>query len=248
MMLIPSYTVSVRGKEENEPILPFLDEYYSRYSNNIESVFGFVEKSPLYGGRPFSTPELSANDINLLYQNNIGLRLPLTNLYITESIWQHNKQLEFLKKYHKECNTIITENNEFAKFVKLNFPKYQVERSVINELHSLNEIEKNLEIYDTIVLHAKWNTSPNLSKIPDKNKIRLFLNAGCGYNCPAKICYASFSRVNLGQTTETKCSFTKLERTKLGMVTFDEASLRDAGFSKFKVVRLISNDVVPPIF
>lgn len=240
------YTISARGKPLEEPLGAFLNENFPQYQKKIDSVFGFVEYTPLYGGRPFYGEELSEADVQYLYGNRIGLRLPLTNGYLTPSVWE--SQVEFLEKYHKKGNSVITVNDEFARFIKKEFPNYQLELSVIRELKTLQEVDSAMALYDTVVLHGKWNVSDDLHAIPEKSRIRLFLTTGCGYNCPAKICYASFSKYNLSLSGEVKCSVSKLERQKLGMVSFDAAPFIEQGFSKFKVVRLISNNVVPPIF
>jgi hypothetical protein len=240
------YTVSARGKTLEESIETFLAESFSSLEGKIDSVFGFADYTPLYGGRPFYGEELSDADVRFLYGKRIGIRLPLTNGYLTPKIWE--SQIDFLEKFHKKGNSVITVNDEFARFVKEEFPLYQVELSVIREIKSLDEISAALELYDTVVLHGKWNVSEELAKIPEKGRIRLFLTTGCGYNCPAKICYASFSKYNLSLSGEVKCSVSKLERQQLGMISFEVRPFIEKGFSKFKVVRLISNNVVPPIF
>ena len=58
-----------------------------RYSDSCYSVFGFVERSTLYGGRQFFDPVLNDDDVkNLMYLN---------------------KDLEFFKKTKNELHYLL---------------------------------------------------------------------------------------------------------------------------------------------
>ena len=77
------FTISARRKPNDRAILPFLAKSFPAIPIiQIDSVFGFVERSTLYGGRVFDKPELTEHDVNQLYYVGIGVRLPLTNHYV----------------------------------------------------------------------------------------------------------------------------------------------------------------------
>ena len=231
------YTISVRGKTEDIPILPFLAKNYPDIPyQDMDSVFGFLEKSTLYGGRPFTEPQISDADVSKLYSVGIGVRLPLTNHYVEPEEYQEN--LPLLEKYHRKGNAVITTNDNLARWIRADFPEYRIEASVIKNINSYPEIEAAYELYDTVVLPMKLNEDHDfLVKIEDKNRITLFANAGCALTCPSKICYPSISKMNKYKGGEFMCSQTLKYRELHGMVDFDLEKLAALGFSRFKLLR-----------
>ena len=96
-----TYTISARGKNRFQPIVPYLDKYFNYVSRNqIDSVFGFAEKCTLYGGRPATMRQLSDRDIHALEEAGIGFRIPLTNHFFSKK--EYEKSQPFLEKYHKK--------------------------------------------------------------------------------------------------------------------------------------------------
>ncbi|MDH5325308.1 MAG: hypothetical protein OEZ68_20155 [Gammaproteobacteria bacterium] len=237
-----SFTLSMRGKLSEQALLPYISDYYRSIPHaNIDSVFGFVEKSTLYGGRQFVCAEISPKDVQVLYQLGIGLRLPLTNKYVERNDYEDNRA--FLEKYHRTGNSVIVVSDDLAKWIRAEYPDYHIEASVIKNIKHNKKIERALEIYDTVVLPAKLSNDYSfLEKVTHKESIRLFANAGCAYNCPSKICYNYMAKSNLDETHKLysnafACSKTLLPRKELGMVEFDVARLSYMGFSKFKLLR-----------
>lgn len=231
------YTISVRGKHQDDSVLKFLKTYYEDYSfQDIDSVFAFLEKSTLYGGRNFISPELLESDVAELYSVDIGVRIPFTNHYIEEEEYQNN--LPFLEKYHREGNAIIITNDKLAKWIKRDFPIYRLEASVIKNINSYQKIDEALELYETVVLPMKFCEDYEfLEKIENKQRITLFGNAGCALTCPSKICYPSFSKMNKYKGAEYQCSQTLKDRQLMGMVDFDLDKLEELGFHRFKMLR-----------
>jgi len=231
------YTISVRGKSEEIPILPFLAKNYPDIPHQeIDSVFGFLEKSTLYGGRPFTEPQISGADVNKLYSVGIGVRIPLTNHYAEPEEYREN--LPLLEKYHREGNAVIVTNDNLARWIRTDFPKYKIEASVIKNINSCDSIEKAFELYDTVVLPMKLNEDPDfLARIENKARITLFANAGCALTCPSKICYPSISKMNKFKGGEFMCSQTLKYREMHGMIDFDLDKLAALGFSRFKLLR-----------
>ncbi len=174
--------------------------------------------------------------MQILYQNNIGLRLPLSNKYVTREDYEENQSL--LEKYHRKGNAVIVVNDDLAKWIRDDYPEYHIEASVIKNIKSHAKIKKALSIYDTVVLPAKLsNDFDFLDKIDDKDSIRLFANAGCAYNCPSKICYNYIAKMNKFNSKTYVCSKRLVPRKELGMVDFDVERLVDMGFSRFKMLR-----------
>jgi len=231
------FTISARGKNEATPVLAFLSRNFAHAPlEQIDSVFGFVERSTLYGGRVFGAPELSPRDVNDLYGAQIGVRLPLTNHYVEPNEYAANATL--LDRYNRQGNAAIVTNDNLARWIRRDFPHYRIEASVIKNLKSYDRIKAALDTYDTVVLPMELNEDEAfLASAPNKERITLFANAGCALTCPSRICYVSISKINKAGAGEFKCSQTLKEREQRGMVDFDIERLRQLGFSRFKLLR-----------
>ncbi|TPH19163.1 hypothetical protein [Litorilituus lipolyticus] len=232
-----TYTISGRGKTDKEPALDFIARCFSNVPiTQIESIFGFVEPSTLYGGRFYQMRQLSDYDAASLNERGIGIRLPFTNHFASREEYIENKTL--IKKYYNPLNSVICTNDDLAQWIKDDFTDYDVEASVIKNIMSLEQVNDALALYDTVVLPMVANDDDEfLASIKDKNRIRLFANAGCAYTCPARICYKSFSKFNKTGAGELKCSQTAKERPMKGMIDFDLDALRSKGFTKFKLLQ-----------
>lgn len=231
------YTISGREKPKREDILSYLGRAYSHIPiEQVESVFAFVERSTLYGGRQFVSPELSPLDIMLMYDAGIGFRIPLTNNYIERAEYDENREL--LTKYHRRGNSVIVVNDDLAQWIRHDFPEYKVEASIIKNINSHDKVYKALEIYDTVVLPTSLNENLEfLRSLDHKQRITLFAYAGCGVNCPSKICYPSISRFNkYNGYTGFECSQRLKSRDKRGKVDFDLNVYVEMGFNRFKLI------------
>jgi len=231
------FTISVRGKSEDIPIIPFLAKNYPSIPyQEIDSVFGFLQKSTLYGGRPFTEPQISDADVAKLYAIGIGIRIPFTNHYTARDEYEEN--LPLIDKYHREGNAVIITSDELARWIREDFPKYKIEASVIKNIDSHEKIDRAFELYDTVVLPMRLNQDADfLVRIANKNRITLFANAGCALTCPSKICYPSISTMNKYKGGEFRCSQSLKYRELHGMVDFDLSELAALGFSRFKLLR-----------
>lgn len=232
-----TYTVSARSKKPDQPIFAFLREHYGNLRlNEIDSLFGFVEKSTLYGGRVFTNREFSDKDVQQLNSAGIGIRIPMSNHKVDLNEYRLNKWL--LRKYHWKGNSIICTNDDLAKWIREDFPDYRLDASVIKNVKTSRKIEAAMELYDSVVLPMRLNEDLEfLEKIENKDKITLFANAGCALTCPAHICYASVSKINKGRGGEWKCSQDIKDRDVIGMVDFPLQPYVDLGFHRFKLLR-----------
>lgn len=248
------YTISARGKKLRQPVQEYFNTYFPNIPiNKIDSIFGFVEKSTMYSGRPFFRSQLSSKDYAFLKENNIGIRIPFTNHYISEK--EYNKYKPLLAKYHREGNSLIITNDDFVRWVRKDFPLYKIEASILKEIDSLEKIDKALELYDTIVLPMNVNRNTDLlQSIEHKDRITLFGNAGCALTCPNRICYDYISKRNkiLGNTNiifrsiyyyysfivRRKWCMHKIKPRKLhGIKDFDIDEYYQMGFRRFKMLR-----------
>jgi len=247
------YTISVRGKNKNLPIQDYLKNNFPNIPiHKIDSVFGFVEQSTLYSGRPFLHPQLSENDIRFLYSQNIGVRIPFTNHFFTDNEYFANKKI--LEKYHKKGNSLIITNDKLAQRIKNDYPKYHIEASILKEIDTLEKINSALNLYDTIVLPMNVNRKKKLlQNIEQKHRITLFGNAGCALTCPNRICYEYISKRNkfLGKSKvipryiyhyiyfylNQKWCMHKIKPRKLhGLIDFDLNEFYAMGFRRFKML------------
>ena len=248
------YTISARGKKLKQPVQEYFKNYFPNIPfSKVDSIFGFVEKSTLYSGRPFFRPQLSKKDYQFLQNNNIGIRIPFTNHFATEKEYQKNQKI--LDKYHKKGNSLIITNDQLVKWVRRDYPLYKIEASILKEIDSLEKITEALKLYDTIVLPMNVNNNTKLlESIEQKDRITLFGNAGCALTCPNRICYPYISKRNkvLGNTNiifrsiyyyysfiiRRKWCMNKIKPRKLhGIKDFDIDKYYQMGFRRFKMLR-----------
>ena len=232
-----TYTISARSKSSDAPVFGYLR---TRYGNvplrEVDSLFGFVERSELYGGRAYRRRELSDRDVEQLNSAGIGVRLPLSNHSVERDEYERN--LPLLEKYHRPGNFVIVTNDDLARWIRQDFPGYQIDASVIKNIKTHRKINEALELYNSVVLPMRINEDLDfLEKIEAKDRITLFANAGCALTCPSKLCYPSFSRFNKGKGGEIQCSQSIKERDELGMVDFPLQPFIDLGFHRFKLLR-----------
>ena len=233
-----TFTVSARSKIPKVPVFRFLRRHFGHLPlARIESLFGFVKHSTLYGGRTFKQRELSERDVSQLNNAGIGVRLPLSNHFVTREEYENN--LEFLEKYHRKPDSVIVTNDDLARWITEDFPDYRIDASVIKNINTLRKLDQAFELYDEVVLPMTANEDTEfLESIEARDRITLFANAGCAFTCPSKTCYVSVSKVNRGDSdAQFSCSQSRKERELLGMIDFDLEPLVDMGFRSFKLLR-----------
>jgi hypothetical protein len=236
-----TYTVSARNKVPDAPVFAFIRNQYGNLPmREIDSLFGFVERSTLYGGRSFQNRELSDRDVLQLNNAGIGVRLPMSNHFVERHEYELNHGL--LQKYHRSINSIIVTNDDLAKWIRKDFPDYRIDASVIKNIKTHRKIDEAVELYDSVVLPMRINEDLEfLEKIEAKDKITLFANAGCALTCPSKLCYLSLSKINKGKGGEFQCSQPIKDRDLMGMVDFPLKPYVDLGFHRFKLLRARPN-------
>ena len=232
------YTISARSKQAGQSIQLFIKEHFSNIPiEQIDSFFGFTTHTTLYGGRIWGKTEISEYDIRSMYKLGINLRLPLTNHHASRQEYEEN--IPYFEKYYRPGNSIIVTNDDLARWIRVDFPDYRIEASVIKNIKSLRKIDAASKIYDTVILPMSCNNDEALlSSIEDKSIITLFANAGCALTCPSKMCYPSISRANKVNDPDLfQCSQKLKDREMLGMLDFDLDYLQSLGFDRFKLLR-----------
>ena len=217
---------------------------------DIDYAFGTVEgDTKLWGGRTneFGGQNITKLDEYWLYDHNIGVKMTLSTKTFNDDMY--NESEFFLKYYHRKGNAIITSVDELAKRIKEDYPDYNIEASCIQDIDNTEKLEKkmSLGVYDTIVLPIHMNDDIEfLESIEDKEKIRMFLNVECSYNCPKKVCYGVTGKINAGEKELDKfmCSYHDLNMPRTfyndeinwNEFYFDLSKLDKMGFNKYKLV------------
>lgn len=233
------FTVSSRNKPTDIPIRNFLKkEYGFLRKGQIDTVYGFTEDLiPLYGGRSFK-PEfvLTKNDLNDMYEDNIGLRLPLSNSLVTRKDYEDSKW--FLEKHHRKGNDVIVTVKKLAEWIKQDFPLYTIDCSTIKN-YTPTQIDNSFNdgVYDNTVLSARFNDDPDIANIKNKNKVIVFANSKCGWTCQTPTCYMQVSQHNKGLPETYECS----QNGGTEKVIFNINRLVDMGFSHFKLTPINEN-------
>ena len=221
-------TIAARGK----PLSNKMSEWFSRFNSigydNITGVFGFTkEKSPLYGGRIWEREEITDEDYDWMVANGIKLKILLTGDKVSKE-----------QRYHIKGNSVVTVNDKLAQWVRRDYSDYTLEASVIKQTQ-FSEIEKVLDLYDKLHLPMHLNDDiKELKKIKQKDRIVLFANAGCAYECKSQICYSTVATANrTGDASVYRCSqLFGLTKPSDKIKVFDRNKLNDLGFYHFKVL------------
>ena len=173
-----------------------------------------------------------------MYDHDIGYRIPLQSIQADLKDYQDSRK--FLEKYHRPGNSVILVRHDLAKWIRQDFPEFEIEASVIHQIRSVDRIPTLADIFDIVVLHPELNDQVDeLGAIQHKDRIRLFANAGCMYRCPTMECYKTFSANNRGDPVPFACSQQHMPefRSQVQFHSFDVEQLVALGFRKFKKLR-----------
>lgn len=236
------FIVSARAITPDVSVIDYLKLHYIYVRLEcIEQVFGTVTMpSRLYGGRTYQ-PYHSLTEKHLveLAEHGIGVGLNLTNHFFDRESYEAS--LGLLERFHVEKNAVIITNDELAENIRTDFPKYTLKASIIKNITTLKELERAYRRYDQVTLPMDKNDDDAfLKQIPDKKRVILFANANCAYSCPARTCYLGFSQHNRGDAITSGCSRNSIPRLDQGLVFFDAEKLSAMGFSRFKLIPLVS--------
>ena len=171
----------------------------------------------------------------MLYDHHIGLALTLTNHYVSSGIYTGN--LPFLEKYHRRGNVIICTSDELARMLRKDFPLFNIRASIIKNLNTLDKVARALDLYDDVVIPMDMNDDDDfLESLPQKERIMLFANAACAYDCPARICYPEISKFNQSKTDKVRCKKEELGMLEYAFYFFNVEKFYQMGYSNFKLI------------
>lgn len=232
------FSVSSRAIRPDLDLPVYLKVFFKYlHLGQIKSVFGStVFGSLLYGGRPYEASE-SLTDAHLQTMQMLGLNLTLTltNHFFDETVYQHS--FGFLEKLHRPGTTINVVADSLARRLRKDFPDFTLNASIIKNLNTHNKISQALSLYDSVVVPMDKNNDDDfLEGLPQKNRLILFGNAACAYNCPARTCYLGFSQEIQSKPITSCCSGRKILRPYLGVVYFDLEEFFLLGFTHFKLI------------
>ena len=232
------FIVSAREITPDVSVMDYLKlRYLYLRPEQIVQVFGFSSSfSPLYGGRGFQSYHgLTPQHCDELASHGIGIGLNLTNHFFDKE--SYGCSLELLERYHSPNNAIMVTNDELARQLRQDFPRYTLKASIIKNISTLSAIEKALALYDQLTLPMDLNDDDDfLASIPCKERIILFANASCAYSCPKRSCYLGISQKNRGEAITSTCSKGEVPRPDYGLVYFNVEKFVELGFSRFKLI------------
>jgi hypothetical protein len=233
------FSVSARNKPAVVPVRDFLKTEYGflRY-DQIDTVYGFTEDLvPLYGGRSFKPYfVLTEQDLNDMYEDGIGLRLPLSSSLVDRKDYEQSRM--FLEKHHRKGNDVIITVKKLAEWIREDYPLYTIDCSTIKNYRP-NQIDNSFKdgLYDNTVLSARFNNAPEIADIVNKDKVIIFVNSKCGWTCQTPTCYMQVSQHNKGLTETFSCS----ADGGTEKVIFNLKRFIDMGFSHFKLTPINEN-------
>ena len=125
--------------------------------------------------------------INYYYKNNIGIALTFTNDMISLDDSVGNALLE---KFHRKGNRIILVNEELRKYVRKNYPKYEITHSItglgdISVPMSDSDFDRYKDLeekFDFVVPRSEHIFDERFIRL-NSNKYEIMLNDTCVYNC-----------------------------------------------------------------
>ncbi len=232
------FSVSTRSIRSEIDLETYIKIFYIYLDpDQIHTVFGNTcFASGLYGGRPFDVRyALTDAHLEKLEKLQLSLSLTLTNHFFDPSVYRQSFAL--LERHHRPGNSVTVASDKLARQLRLDFPEYRLIASLVKNLDNRDKLVRALDLYDAAVVPMNKNDCDDfLESLPHKDRLILFGNAYCAYNCPARTCYVGISQVIQGKPCTSHCSQTTIPRKNLGMVYFDLAKLHGFGFSYFKLI------------
>jgi len=232
------YSVSGRMLRPDRDVRNYLETYfYFLDVSQVESIFGAYQfPSKLYGGWGYDDrTAMRENHVEQMRAAGIGIALTLTNHFFDLDTYRESWPL--LEKLHACSNSLIITSDDFARHVRRDFPEYQLKASIIKHIASIDRLKRAYDLYDYVLIPMDKNDDDELlASLPEKDRIILFANAGCAYNCPARTCYLGNSQGIQGKPVTSVCSKARIPREDLGYVVFDVKKLSALGFSYFKLI------------
>jgi hypothetical protein len=221
---------------------------------HIKTIFGSFPGAIWNGGSIFNTRPVSNKQemdfyFGLYEKLNIPLQITFTNPFITENQCLDTYCNAILKTFHNGKHSILVSNPILENYIKINYPKYKIDRSVVNTAKDENWMNLLDTQYNRIVLPRRHNNNFQLLEnihSEYRNRIEIICNEDCPANCPRiNTHYNAFAKVTLFENPEEECvQCTNLEKANnlFGIKAQDIISYQDIkniyeklGYTEFKL-------------
>lgn len=153
--------------------------------SELSSVFGFLDESPLNGGRTRedSLP-LRAEDVDWLNSQGLGYSFTLQNLAARSEHLHDRHTNELLKRFENPLNSIIFATSFIADYIREHYPAYRLRASCLCDYKTAEEINAACERCDMVTPWPEVNEDEALlAQLKLKEKVMLFGTQACLRNC-----------------------------------------------------------------
>lgn len=217
--IMPDFTCCSRNKF----FLDLLKEYPNvlRNNTNFYSFYGIFAGAKWNGGGylfgyEYVSPKKMKQIRDFYNKRGIVITFTFTNQLITEEHLHDEYCNQMLKIFHNGMNEVLVVSTVLEKYIKENYPKYKINRSIINT----EKVPFLLDNYHLTVLSKFKNKDFDLLKslsIEERSRTELLCDELCVNNCPYKYeHYKEYAYIQLhGKNPENahknfgKCRFTE---------------------------------------
>ena len=154
----------------------------------LDSAYGMPGYMIWNGGRSKFNLKIEANDIYDLVDEykklNFKLRHTCTNYFLSPELFGDFTCNQWLDYCQQEGHGIITFSEDFAQYIRKQFPKYNIIWSTTRRDDNI-ELINNLTKQDLLVLDYKYNHDDNILKqLQNPHNIEILCGENCISDCP----------------------------------------------------------------
>lgn len=256
----------------------YLPDFYKRYKLNVylidlirnhpEFFYENINVPALYGTFPgaiwnggrriigISTQEEIVNTVLSLNANGIKLRYTFTNSEIEEKHLSDTYCNMIMDISNNGFNEILVNSKILENYLRKNYPNFKYIYSTTNCERDVNNLNNLCLNYDLVVMDYRDNTNFDLlSKLTQKEKIEILLNAYCDPNCKNRLNHyknLSLQQLNFSNSNYEAFNCGILNRSFLEALDFPtvikendlyELYINHFKFNNFKIEGRLTNDI-----
>jgi hypothetical protein len=153
--------------------------------SELASVFGFLDESPLNGGRPRAdSVPFPLTEIEKLNDMGIGYSFTLTNTAVAPEHLKDAHTNELLKRFERPINSVIVATDLVADYVREHYPAYKIRASCLCNFTTAEQINAACGRFDMVTPWPELNASDGfLGQLKHKDQIMLFGSQACLASC-----------------------------------------------------------------